>query len=167
MMAEPFIGEIRPFAFGVIPNGWIPCNGQVLPISGNQALYSLLGPVYGGDGKTTFAVPNLQGRVPLHRGSTIGYGTMGGEAEHILTINEIPSHSHQIYADSGTANLSTPQNNAWGSMSSKSIYAQNVNATMNTAALSTTGQSKAHNNMQPYLAVSFCIATMGIFPPRG
>ncbi len=166
-MAEPFLGEIRLFSFNKIPNGWLPCNGQLLPITGNVALYSLLGCTYGGDGKTTFALPNLQGRVPLHQGNQIAYGTVGGEEAHTLTINEIPSHTHQITADSSTTDKPSPKDNTWGAVNGKNIYAKKDNTAMNEAALSITGQNKAHNNMQPYLSVSFCIAKVGIFPSRG
>ncbi|MEC1179520.1 tail fiber protein [Metasolibacillus meyeri] len=165
-MAEPFLGEIRLFAFNRIPKGWLPCNGQLLSVNSNQALYSLIGATYGGDGRTTFALPNLQGRVPVHQGAGINYGTAGGEATHTLTVNEMPQHTHTAYADTANATQASPQNNTWGTVSDESIYAQSGNVTMNVAALSSAGQSAAHNNMQPYLALSFCIATSGIYPSR-
>ncbi|MEK5330419.1 phage tail protein [Lysinibacillus sp. FSL W8-0992] len=166
-MAEPFLGEIRLFSFDKIPRGWLPCNGQLLSITTNTALYSLLGFTYGGDGKTTFAIPNLQGKVPIHAGNQIAYGLAGGEAEHTLTVNEMPAHTHQITADSSTTDKPSPKDNTWGAVNGKDIYAKNDNVAMHEAALSITGQSKPHTNMQPFLSVSFCIATMGIFPSRG
>lgn len=167
-MAEPFLGEVRQFAFGIIPKGWLPCNGQLLSIQQNQALYSLLGTMYGGNGTTNFAVPNLQGRVPLHKGNTITYGVAGGEAMHTLMINEIPTHTHQVNANADIGTQSSPKDNAWGLVNGRSIYATipNADMTMNAAAMTVTGQSNAHNNMQPYLTISFCIAVQGIFPPR-
>lgn len=139
-----------------------------MPIQQYQALYSLLGTTYGGNGSTNFAVPNLQGRVPLHQGNTIAYGAVGGEATHTLTVNEIPSHTHEVLADSGNTNQPSPQNNAWGAVNGRFIYATTTtaNTTMNAAAMSVEGQSNAHTNMQPYLTLSFCIAVQGIYPSR-
>lgn len=167
-MAEPFLGEIRPFAFGIIPQGWIPCNGQRLPLQQYSALFALLGTTYGGDGIANFAVPNLQGRVPLQQGNTMAYGAVGGEATHTLSVNEIPAHTHEVLADSDNTNQPSPQNNAWGAVNGRFIYATtpNANTTMHAAAMTVAGQSTAHNNMQPYLAISFCIAVQGIFPSR-
>ena len=112
-MAEPFIGEIRSFAFGVVPDGWAPCNGQLLPIAQNQALYAILGNTYGGDGRTTFALPNLQGRAPVHPGGGVTLGQSAGEETHVLTVNEMPMHNHSAYGSSD-ASSSDPTNNAWG-----------------------------------------------------
>ncbi|WP_342559308.1 tail fiber protein [Metasolibacillus sp. FSL K6-0083] len=165
-MTEAFLGEIRLFAFNQIPNGWLPCNGQLLKTTANQALYSLLGTTYGGNGQTTFALPNLQGRVPLHKGQSISFGEAGGEEAHTLTVAEMPAHTHAVYADAATTTEASPQNHTWGTVSGETIYAQNSNVTMNIAALSSAGQSAAHNNMQPYLALSFCIAVVGIYPSR-
>lgn len=165
-MAEPFLGEIRPFAFNRIPWGWLPCEGQELQIQSYQALFSLLGVTYGGNGSTTFKLPDLRGRVPLHKGNTVAYGAVGGEATHTLSVSEIPAHTHQVYTSSGTANQPSPENNTWGSVNGRSIYATTANTTMSPAAMSATGQSNAHNNMQPYLTLSFCIAVQGIYPIR-
>lgn len=165
-MAEPFLGEIRLFSFGQIPNGWVACNGQLLNVNSNQALFSLIGATYGGDGRTTFAIPNLQGKVALHKGNAIPYGFAAGEATHTLTVNEIPSHTHVVSAESANTDKPSPENNTWGTVGGKTIYAKEVNTAMNAKAMSITGNGIAHNNMQPYLAISFCIAIQGIYPPR-
>jgi microcystin-dependent protein len=167
-MAEPFLGEIRPFAFGIVPKGWAPCEGQLLSIMQNSALFSLLGTMYGGDGKTTFALPDLRGRVPLgvgqsNYGQTFTPGMVAGETTHTLTVNEIPAHTHAVQASSVTGTLSTLQGNYFaGAMS----YAPTANTTMAADAISPTGASQPHENMQPYSAVNFCIALSGIYPPR-
>lgn len=165
-MAEPFLGEIRQFSFGVIPNGWSPCNGQILLIHENSALFSVIGFTYGGDRKLTFALPNLQGRVPIHCQTFDSIGTLSGEATHSLTLNEIPSHTHRIIADSANADKLTPLDAVWGSVENVNIYAEVANVNMNSNALSPTGQGLAHNNMQPSLALSFCIAIQGVYPTR-
>lgn len=165
-MAEPFVGEIRSFAFGVIPRGWASCNGQVLSIQQNQALFSLLGTTYGGDGRTTFALPNLQGRVPIHVSTEISGGTSAGETTHTLTVNEIPSHSHRIAGDSGDTDKLSPLGAVWGNVPAVNVYAETANVDMSSIALSPTGQGQAHNNMQPYCTLSFCIALQGVYPPR-
>jgi microcystin-dependent protein len=162
-MADPFLGEIRPFAFGVIPRGWLPCEGQVLPINQNQALFSLLGTTYGGNGVNTFQLPDLRGRLPLGSSQNYPPGTVGGEATHTLTVNETPAHTHMVQASSATGTLSTLQGNYWaGAMN----YAAAPDTAMAPDAIGAAGQSQPHENMQPYMAVSFCIATNGIFPSR-
>ncbi|MDR6245868.1 phage tail protein [Paenibacillus hunanensis] len=166
-MAEPFVGEIRIFAFGVIPRGWIACNGQILQIRENQALFSLITNMYGGDGRTTFAVPDLRGRVPVQPGGGINMGQSAGEAVHVLTTNEMPAHNHTLSASSaaGTAKIAT--NNVMATTGAINSYSTAPpNAVMATTAISNTGASAAHNNMQPYLTVSYCIATTGIYPSR-
>lgn len=164
-MAEPFLGEIRVFAFGVVPQGWAQCNGQMLNVQGNQGLFSILGNAYGGDGKTTFALPNLQGRVPVAARPTDTVGTCGGEAAHVLTIAEMPAHTHRPSGGAdGTTNVAV--NNAWGTLGSNVAYAPTGTTMMRGDALSTAGASMAHNNMQPYLAMNFCIALQGIYPPK-
>lgn len=166
-MAEPFIGEIRLFSFGFIPKGWAPCNGQILPINSNQALYSVLGNKFGGDGISNFALPDLRGRTPVHMSENYPIATAGGEAQHVLTIQEIPAHTHQVYGDTTLATLPSPANNVWGATGSgRPIYASAANTTMNEAAIGTTGSSQAHDNMQPYSVVSFCIALQGIYPSK-
>lgn len=162
-MAEPFIGEIRPFAFGFAPKGWARCEGQLLAISTNVALFSILGVMYGGDGKTTFGLPDLRARTPLGFNNTYPQGTLQGEQAHTLTTNEIPQHTHQVLATNTPATLSAVTNNYWASSMS---YSPTANGTMGANAIATAGASQAHQNMQPYTAVSFCIALQGIFPPR-
>jgi microcystin-dependent protein len=168
-MAEPFIGEIRPFAFGIVPRGWALCNGQILSINTNQALYSLLGTRYGGNGTTTFALPNLQGRTPIHfsPSQAIALGQSAGEASHTLTVSEIPAHMHQAFASQEDATLQGAEGNTWGKLpANRAIYATTTNTTMNAQAIGVAGGSQPHNNMQPYTALSFCIALQGLWPSR-
>ncbi|MBD2843901.1 phage tail protein [Paenibacillus sp. IB182496] len=166
-MAEPFVGEIRTFAFGVIPKGWAPCNGQILQIAQNQALFVLLSNRYGGDGKTTFALPNLQGKAPLHFSGSIPVATSAGEASHTLTVHEMPQHTHQVSASTDNATLPVPTGNTWGTTpATRPIYEANANTTMSAGAFAPAGGSQPHNNMQPYSVLSFCIALVGIFPPK-
>lgn len=167
-MSEPFIGEVRPFSFNYAPKGWAQCNGQLLSIAQNQALFSLLGTTYGGDGRTTFALPNLQGRVPINPGTGMPAGSIGGEETHTLTINEIPAHTHQAQGGTGV-DVTNPVNNTWGTpivTPAITAYATTIDTTMNSAALGTSGASAAHPNMQPYTVVNYCIALTGIWPPR-
>jgi len=164
-MAEPFVGEIRLFSFGVIPRGWLPCQGQILPIQTNQALFALLGAQYGGNGSTTFALPDLRGRVPLNTSPGYPLGAAAGEAAHTLTFNEMPMHTHSVSASGEPATLVPPAGNVWPQIpSTYSATAPDVQ--MGAAAVSVAGGSQAHNNMQPYLTINFCIATAGIFPSR-
>ena len=163
-MAEPFIGEIRLFSNNYAPRGWAVCEGQLLPINQNQALYALLGNVYGGDGITTFALPDLRGRVPIHVSPSLPLGAKAGEATHTLTVNEMPQHTHQVNGSSNPAGATSPEGNVWAN--NKDLYASGSTVVMNQATLSTVGGGQAHNNMQPYLSVHFCIAIQGIFPTR-
>ncbi|MGE7113762.1 phage tail protein [Lysinibacillus sp. NPDC047702] len=164
-MAEPYLGEVRLFSIHYAPRGWLSCEGQLLPINQNQALYSLLGTVYGGDGVTTFALPDLRGRVPIHVSPSLPLGKKAGEETHTLTTNEMSQHTHQVYGSSSPASATSPQGNVWANMGN--LYASNTTVvTMNSAALSTAGGGQTHNNMQPYLAVRFCIAIQGIYPSR-
>jgi microcystin-dependent protein len=164
-MATPFLSEIRLVSFNFAPKGWALCNGQLLAISQNAALFSLLGTFYGGNGTTTFALPNLQGRAPMHVGSEFVQGQVGGEATHTLITNEIPAHTHQAQGVSTTASLEPAAGNAWAE-SPDNPYAASANATMNAAALGQTGGNQPHNNMQPYLVLNYVIALQGIFPSR-
>lgn len=164
-MAEPFLGEVRQFPFNFAPRGWAQCNGQLLPISQNQALFSILGTTYGGDGRTTFALPNLMGRVPVHFGESITLGQTAGEEAHTLTIDEIPQHSHT--ANGGSDAISSgPAGNTWGTSDSITPFTSQSNMTMSPNSIAAAGGSQPHSNMQPYLVVNFCIALQGIFPSR-
>jgi len=166
-LAEPYIGEIRIFAFGKIPQGWLPCNGQALPISQFQALYAIMGTTYGGDGINNFCIPNLQGRVPVHPGSGISVGQSGGVEKHRLLLNEIPKHRHQAMAgaDVATTGATSPKGKTWGT-SYIEAYAEAHDGTMKTEALEETGLDLPHNNMQPYQVFQYCMAIEGLFPPR-
>ncbi|MDK8182737.1 tail fiber protein [Paenibacillus sp. UMB4589-SE434] len=166
-MSEPFLAEIRLFPYGFAPKGWLPCEGQILNINTNQALYSLLGVTYGGDGRTTFALPNLKGRVPIHTSPTHPFGQSQGEAAHTLTINEMPVHTHTARASSQPPSLPSAQDNVWAAPVTES-YAPLTAAPdlMSVNALAAAGGNQPHNNMQPYLSLQFCIATVGIYPSR-
>jgi microcystin-dependent protein len=163
-VTEPFIGEIRVISFNFPPRGWAFCNSQLLQITQNQALFSILGTMYGGDGRTTFALPNLQGRVPLHQGSGYAVGQVGGEASHTLTQSEMPAHVHPSSAASDVTTTS-PANAVWGT-SSRPTYAASPDGLMNPATVSTTGGGQPHENFPPYLVLNFVIALVGIFPSR-
>ena len=166
-MAEPFLGEMRIFSFGFPPKGWALCNGQLLPINQNQALFSLLGTTYGGDGRVTFALPNLQGRVPTHVGGGHILGERAGEQAHSLAIAELPAHTHVANASSKVGNNVVPTGNALASPLNQSYRAQdNSAAALLPATLGNVGGGQAHLNMQPFLTLSYCIALQGIFPSR-
>lgn len=165
-MAEPFLSEVRLMSFGFAPKGWALCDGQLLPINQNQALFSLLGTTFGGDGRVNFALPDLRGRTPIHVGSGHTLGERGGEQAHTLSIAELPEHVHVWNANGAAATTNSPTSalllaqstgdNAWGP-------ASNLVA-MNPGTITNTGGSQAHLNMQPFLTLSFCIALQGIFP---
>ena len=166
-MAEPFLSEIRIMSFGFAPKGWALCDGQLLPINQNQALFSLLGTTYGGDGRVNFALPNLQGRTPIHMGSGHTLGERGGEQAHTLSIAELPTHTHVLSATTAVSTTNSPSTGVMLAQSTASdLYAggaQNLIA-MSPAAIANVGGSQAHLNMQPFLVLSFCIALQGIFP---
>ena len=162
-MAQPFLGEVKIISWNFAPRGWAFCNGQLLPINQNQALFSILGTTYGGNGTTTFALPNLQGRVPVYVGQGLTLGQSGGEQTHTLTQPEMPAHTHIPSANKGAANQGLPANNFWSATGS---YAAQPNNTMNPTGTTANGGSQPHDNMSPYLVLNFIIALQGIFPSR-
>lgn len=167
-MAEPFLSEVRLMSFVFAPKGWALCNGQLLPINQNQALFSLLGTTFGGDGRVNFALPDLRGRVPIHVGSGHTLGERGGEQAHTLSIAELPTHTHVLNASSTAANASPPSPQG-GTILADSAPAQAYSSptglvAMNAGSVTNVGGSQAHLNMQPFLTLSFCIALQGIFP---
>lgn len=166
-MAEPFLAEIRIMSFNFAPKGWALCNGQLLPINQNQALFSLLGTTFGGDGRVNFALPDCRGRTPIHVGSGHTLGERGGEQAHTLSIAELPTHAHVLSASSLDGNAPVP----FGP--SGNVLARTVNnvynnpnslVALNAGTVANVGGSQAHLNMQPFLTLSFCIALQGIFP---
>jgi len=172
-MSEPFLSEIKICAFNFAPKGWASCNGQLMPINQNQALFSLLGTTYGGDGRTNFSLPNLQGRVPTHMGNGHVLGERGGEENHTLILNELPQHTHALGVNSGTANKNSPVNNVLATASANIYESPGAAVPMGQGGggpipltISNVGGSQPHTNLQPYLVLSFCIALQGIFPSR-
>jgi microcystin-dependent protein len=165
-MAEPFLSEIRIMSFQFAPKGWALCNGQLLPINQNQALFALLGTTFGGNGQTNFALPDLRGRVPIHVGSGHTLGERAGEQAHTLTVQEMPQHTHAPRASSVEGNLLEPGGNFWGSNSRRPYSSLDPNTAMNPANCTNVGGSQAHLNMQPFLTLNFCIALQGIFPSQ-
>jgi microcystin-dependent protein len=165
-MSDPFLTEIRMMSFGFAPRGWALCNGGLLPINQNQALFALLGTTFGGDGRTTFALPNLQGRAPLHAGSGFTLGQSGGETAHTLTSSELPAHVHAAMGSTATADSVTPGNAIMTQRPTQAYHAPTNTVTLNSGSLQSVGGSQAHENMQPYLTLNFCIALQGIFPSR-
>jgi microcystin-dependent protein len=176
-VSNPFVGEVRMFAGNFAPRGWAMCQGQILSISQNAALFSLLGTNFGGNGTSTFALPNLQGSVPMHQGNGPGLtprvvGEVGGEQPVTLLQTEMPAHNHVVNADTGGGTQASPIGGVWAEAkkgkNAANHYAPSSgsNVAMSTGALSATGGNLAHNNMQPYLCVTFIIALLGIFPAR-
>jgi microcystin-dependent protein len=175
-MSEPFVAEIRIFAGMFAPRGWATCNGQLLAISQNTALFSLLGTTYGGDGKSNFALPNLAGSVPMHPGTATGgtvdhdLGETGGTTTVTLTPNEMPIHNHNILASTENATLKSPASAVLlGRSKAGTIYQSNTASNlsqMNVQAVAPAGLTQAHNNLQPYVALTFIIALQGVFPAR-
>jgi microcystin-dependent protein len=164
-MSEPFMSEIKLMSFNFAPKGWAMCNGQFLPINQNQALFSLLGTTFGGNGQTTFALPDLRGRVPVHVGSGFTLGEKGGEYSHTVTMSEMPNHVHILSGATNTATTDTPDSSLMLGNAALDLYRTPTNlATMEPGMVSTVGGSQAHENTQPYLTLNFCIALQGIFP---
>jgi microcystin-dependent protein len=169
---DPYIGEIRMFAGNFAPRGWALCNGQLLSIAQNTALFSLLGTMYGGNGQTTFGLPDLRGRVPLHFGQGPGLtpyaqGELSGSETVTLTTNEMPSHNHGANGNQAGGNSPSPAGRYWAMSSRRdTMYASSANVAMQPQALDLTGNGQPHDNMQPYLTVNYIIALQGLYPPR-
>ena len=174
-MSEPFVGEIRMFAGNFAPRGWAFCDGQLLATSQNDALFSLLGTIYGGDGRTTFGLPDLRGRIPIHAGTGPGLsprrlGAKAGAEKVTLTVNELPSHTHDLVASNQAGNQQSPTGQTMARVSAGDLYKTASTVTtqpqMATDALSNTGGSRSHTNLQPFLCINFIIALFGIYPSR-
>ncbi len=169
-MSDPFVGEIRAVGFNFAPTGWALCNGQLLPISQNTALFSLLGTYYGGDGRSTFALPDLTGSALMHHGQGPGLterflGEVAGEPTVTLVTPEVPGHSHALMASPDDADSTSPVGAVPG-FATSSVYRSDTDTTLATQAVQVVGQSQPHTNLQPFLAVSYIIALQGVFPPR-
>ena len=164
-MAEPFLSEIRLFTFQFAPKGWALCNGQLLPINQNQALFSLLGTTYGGDGRVNFGLPNLQGRVPIHMGNGHTLGERGGEQAHTLSTSEIPTHVHALNATNSNGVVNNPNNNFIGAVNNMFTQSQTL-VGFDPTSVTNVGGSQAHPNMEPFLVLNFSIALQGIFPSQ-
>ena len=172
---DPFVAEIRIYPFNFAPKGWAFCDGQILPLSQNTALFSLLGTTYGGDGKSNFALPNMQGNAPMHPGQGPGLslhdlGETGGSETVSLLESEIPSHSHAVMASASVGNRTTPQANSISRVTGSTPFVPSSPSPPIVAfsgnSLAPAGGDQPHNNMQPYLTLNFCIALQGVFPPR-
>jgi microcystin-dependent protein len=165
-MADPFLSEIRIFSFSFAPRGWAQCNGQLLPINTNQALFSLLGTTYGGNGQTTFGLPEMRGRVPMHVGGGLILGQIGGEEVHTISVNEMPTHTHQTKASANGPTVTPPTANFWASNTGFTPYGATADIAMSSQAIGNAGGSQPHENRSPYLTLNCCIALQGIFPSR-
>jgi microcystin-dependent protein len=171
-MSEAFVAEIRIFGFNFAPRGWASCSGQLLPISQNTALFSLLGTYYGGDGRTNFGLPNLQGSVPMFYGQGPGLslydiGQSGGSQSVTLISSEMPAHAHSgVQANTRPAEANNPSAQNFGRSETNAYVSGAANTTLNAASTTTVGGNQPHNNLQPYLVMNFCIALQGVFPPR-
>ena len=168
-MGTPYVGEIRMFGGNFAPAGWAFCSGQLMPIAENDVLFNLIGTTYGGDGQQTFALPNLQGRLPMHMGtgpglSTRTIGEMGGVETVTLTTQQIPSHNHAPLAVSTNGNQTTPQSGVWAGTSDSRYSTSAPSLAMNPALIGAAGGSQPHDNMMPYLAISFIISLYGVYP---
>jgi len=171
-MSEPFVGEIRMFAGNFAPRGWAFCDGQLLAVSQNDALFSLLGTIYGGDGRTTYGLPDLRGRIPIHAGSGPGLsprrlGAKAGEEKVTLTVNQLPSHTHPMQAATAAGTQSNPSGEYLAASPSIRMYRPGTpNAAMNSGSISQLGGSRSHSNLMPFLCIQFIIALFGIYPSR-
>lgn len=173
-MSEPFVGEVRMFAGNFAPRGWAFCDGQLLAVSQNDALFSLLGTIYGGDGRTTFGLPDMRGRLALHAGSGPGLsprrlGAKGGSENETLTVNQLPSHSHSVHAANTAGSSTNPTGNFARDAAGSDIYIQALTSTTTTlhpSAVNNTGGSRSHTNLMPFLCINYIIALFGIYPSR-
>ena len=164
-MAQPYVGEIRMFAGNFAPAGWMFCEGQLLPISENQTLFQLIGTTYGGDGQSTFALPDLRGRLPLHQGNGFTLAETGGAEEITLTVNQIPAHTHPLLASTDAVTTPNPASNVLGTTATVTpFFASTPNLALSPQSISSIGGSQPHTNFQPYLCVDFIISLFGIFP---
>ena len=164
-MSEPFLAEVRMVGFNFAPRGWAFCDGQILPINQNQSLYSLLGTTYGGDGRTSFALPDMRSRTPIHVGNGHNEGQKSGEETHTLSAAEMPQHTHQLRAQSATVSTHDP-NNALAGTNPGAPYRSDSNGNMGSSQIANVGGGQGHENMQPFLVLNFCIALQGLFPSR-
>lgn len=166
-MSQPFIGEIRMFGGNFAPVGWSFCNGAILPIDQNDALFNLIGTTYGGDGQTTFALPDLQSRVPIHVGPGFALGQSGGTESVTLTVSQIPAHAHVPQASSNSGTQNAPGGGVWAVPSSGTIYNTTApSVTMAAGALGSDGGSQPHDNMVPFLVINFILSLFGVFPSQ-
>jgi microcystin-dependent protein len=166
-MSEPFLAEIRIFGFNFPPRGWAFCDGQILPIAQNQSLFSLLGTTYGGDGRTSFALPGLRGRVPVHPGGNgVTQGQKAGGETHVLNANDVAAHTHQLKASNLAPNRESPGGNYLAASALSPYTTASPDKEMDSRSISSTGSGQGHENMQPFLVLSFCIALTGLFPSR-
>jgi microcystin-dependent protein len=170
-MSEPFLAEIRIMGFNFAPRGWAKCDGQILPINQNQSLYSLLGTTYGGDGRTSFALPELRGRIPFHKGADMRLGQKSGEENHVLNVNEMPSHRHAVQGTRDTGN----QRHPWKDPNERNLLARSAAGDLQYSGeppntdmgqTNATGGNVGHDNMPPFTVLNFCIALRGVFPSR-
>ena len=163
-MAQPYVGEIRLFAGNFAPAGWMFCEGQLLPIPENETLFQLIGTTYGGDGESTFALPDMRGRIPIHQGNGFILAEMGGAEDITLTVNHIPAHTHALVADTQPSESSDPKGRVL-SETDEDVYGdQGINAALHPASVSPVGGSQPHTNFQPYLCINYIISLFGIFP---
>ena len=165
-MGQPYVGEIRIFAGNFAPNGWMFCAGQLLPISEYETLYNLIGTTYGGDGQQTFALPDLQGRIPVHQGSGYVMGQKAGSETITLLASQIPTHNHGAQASVNGGTSDNPVNNFWANWTGSQYSDQASDSQMNAGALATTGGSQPHDNLMPYLALNFIISLFGVYPSQ-
>jgi microcystin-dependent protein len=166
-MAQPYVGEIRMFAGNFAPAGWMFCEGQLLPISENETLFQLIGTTYGGDGESTFALPDLRGRIPIHQGNGFILAETGGAEEITLTVQQIPAHTHPVLASTAQATTNSPTTNVFAASSGSTVFPYGTDqpqTTLHPDTLSGVGGSQPHTNFQPYLCVDFIISLFGIFP---